>query len=902
MRSVLVVSFLVACGPPKPATTAPAPPAMTTASVEMSAGDVGLVPPQPTLRLPRNFLPTAYDLKLDIDPAKAKFDGVAQIAGTVGEKSSVIWLHAFHLDIKKATARSGSAEVPLTATPRGEDLLELRAQTPLVAGAWTLELAYVGELDPMNTAGAFKQTVKGQTYVLTQLEALYARRVFPSFDEPNVKVPFKLALRVPKALTAVANTPVEKETADGTSKLVEFAVTKPLPTYLVAFGIGPFDIVDAGKSKRGTPVRIVTLAGRAADASYAAQTSAKILDAVEEYFGMPYPYEKLDMLTIPLTVGFGAMENAGLITYAETLMLLDPKNPSQAHREDWVGVASHEVAHQWFGNLVTPAFWDDIWLNEGFATWLGSKITAKLEPAWRDDQGLLEIRNHALEADSIVSARKVRQPIEALSDIETAFDGITYVKGASVLRMFEHYVGEDVFQRGIREYMTSRAWGNATSSDFVASIAKASGKPIEAAFASFLDQAGAPELTATTSCSGGKVEVQLAQRRYLPPGAPEPKSNTPWILPVCIAYDKAGQRAELCTMLDKPAAAIPLETKTCPRWLMPNVDGRGYYRNTYTVQQVTALRDEAWSKLSWTERRAMHFDLRAAAATGKLPLQLVLSFTPKLMAASDDRFNVAAALALPRGFTELVPDELRGKYELWIRQQFGAAATLVGFSAKDTDTLDIELNRGNLVEAVAWTAREPVLVAEAVKLADKWRELPEAIRGTVLSIAVDAKAELFDKTLREVSTEPDREKRHEMFDALASVRDPVRFKAALSLILDAKVDAREAKDMVFHAQTEATKEVVKEFVRTNREALLARLPSAQTTSPLARYAYVFTSTCKADQRDAIADYVMKTFSSAGGGERVVKQAIESMDQCIAKRKILEPEIRAWLGGIRPPKK
>ena len=901
MRSALVVSFLVACGPPRPPPTAPAPATMSTASVALPAGDVGLVPPQPTVRLPRNFLPTAYDLKLDIDPARPKFEGVAQIAGKVSEKSSVIWLHAFHLDIKQAVARNGVTAVPLTATAKEPDLLELRAQTPLAAGAWMIEIAYVGELDPVNTAGAFKQTVNGQPYVFTQLEALYARRVFPSFDEPNVKVPFKLAFRVPKALTVVGNTPIETQTADGKTKLVELAVTKPLPTYLVAFGIGPFDIVDAGKSKRGTPLRIVTIAGRAAEAAYAAQTSARVLDAVEDYFGVPYPYEKLDMLTIPLTVGFGAMENAGLITYSEAIMLMDPKHPSQEHREDWLGVAAHEVAHQWFGNLVTPEFWDDIWLNEGFATWLGAKVMAKLEPAWRNDQGLLRLRHGALGADEIVNARKVRQPIDAVSDIETAFDGITYIKGASVLRMFESYVGENVFQRGIREYMAARAWGNATSADFVAAISKASGKSIDAAFSSFLDQAGAPEITATTSCTAGKVEVQLTQRRYLPPGAPEPAAHTPWILPVCMVYEKAGKRAEHCTLLDKPSAKFALDTKTCPRWLMPNVDGRGYYRNAYTVQQVTALRDEAWPKLAWTERRAVHFDVREAATTGRLPLQLALSFTPKLLA-GNDRFTVEAALVLPHGVNQFIPDDLRGKYELWMRQQFGAAATAVGFTPKDSDTLDVEMTRGDLLEAVGWVAREPALVAEAVKLADKWRELPEAIRGTVLSVAVDAKPELFDKTLREVSTEPDRAKRREMFDALGSVRDPVRYKAALSLILDGKVDIREAIGMVFDTQTDATREVAKELVRTNREALLARLPSAQTTAPLARYSFVFTSTCKADQRDAIADYVMKTFAAAGGGERVVKQAIESMDQCIAKRKLLEPEIRAWLGGLRLPKK
>ena len=899
MRYAIVAGFVLACSSPnKPPSTSPAP---APAPTPVASSD-GLVPLQPTLRLPQNFVPTAYDLKLEIDPAKAKFTGVAAIAGKVSEKSSVIWLHGFHLEIARAVAKGAAGEVALTVTPKGEDLLEIRAQRPLDAGAWTLEFAYTAELDPVNTTGAFKQTVAGNTYVFTQLEALYARRVFPSFDEPNVKVPFTLALRVPKAHVAVANTPATKETVDGNMKVVEFLPSKPMPTYLVAFGVGPFEVIDAGKSKRGTPVRIVTLAGRGPDAAYAAQTTARILDATEDYFGIPYPYEKLDMLTIPLTVGFSAMENAGLITTTEADMLMDPKRPSHARKLDWFGTSAHEIAHQWFGNYVTPAFWDDIWLNEGFATWLGSKITAKLEPAWRGDQQLVELTHTALDADAIVSARRIRQPIESAGDIYTAFDGITYLKGASVLRMIESYVGEDVFQRGIREYMAARAWGNATSADFVASINKASvGKPVDAAFASFLDRSGAPEIGITTSCTGGKVELQLTQRRYLPPGAPEPAAITPWSVPMCIAYDKGGKRAEQCTMFDKQAATLALDTKTCPRWIMPNVDGRGYYRSAYTVAQVTALRDEAWSKLSWIERRVVHFDVRNAATTGKLPLQLALSFTPKMLA-SNDRFAVDAALALPNGLTQLVTDDLRGKYEYWLRQQFAAAANAIGFMPKDSDTLDVETMRVDLVGTVAWTAREPALVAEAVKLADKWRELPEAIRGTVLAIAVESRPEMFEKTLREIASEPDRQRRKEMFAAVGSVRDPARYKTALALILDPKIDVREATRLMFMGKTDATRETAKQFVKDNLPAILGRMPTAQTTSPLAGLAYVFTNTCRADQRDAVVEYVTKTFAPMQGGERVVKQAIEGMDQCIAQRKLLDPEVKAWLGGVRVPKK
>src|SRR6185503_11945064 len=237
------------------------------------------------------------------------------------------------------------------------DLLELRAD--FAPGPLQIAIEYSGKLDSLNTTGAFKLTYGGANYVYTQLEALYARRVFPIIDEPDIKVPWQLTLDVPKGLTAVSNTPVVKDYDLATGHRFEFAKTKPLPSYLVAFGIGPFDIVDAGKTKGGAPVRIVAMKGRGAEAAYAAKTTARILDLLEEWFGIPYPYEKLDMLAVPIVIGFSAMENAGLVTCVEQLMLFDPKKPSWRQRRGYIAVTSHELAHQWFGDYVTMAWWDD---------------------------------------------------------------------------------------------------------------------------------------------------------------------------------------------------------------------------------------------------------------------------------------------------------------------------------------------------------------------------------------------------------------------------------------------------------------------------------------------------------------------------------------------------------------
>jgi cytosol alanyl aminopeptidase len=899
MRMHLVVVGLVACS--SPATQLKSSSDLATGVEHQPAAPSrvghGLEPPAPTLRLPRNFLPARYTATLAIDPALSGFDGTIAIAGNVSEPSSVIWLSARHLKIKHATATRGGAETQLTATPHGDELLELRAAAPLAAGAWTLAIDYTGEYDELNTAGAFKQTVRGAPYVYTQFEALYARRVFPCFDEPDNKVPWRLTLDVPDQLVAVSNTPVVHEQALGAGKKrIEFAATKPLPTYLVAFGVGPFDLVDAGKTRSGTPVRIVTMRDRAPEAAWAARTTTKIIDLLEEFFGSPYPYEKMDMLAIPVTVGFGAMENAGLITFTETLILLDPKHAAKGDEYSWVVVAAHELAHQWFGNLVTTAWWDDIWLNEGFANWAERKISARFEPAWHEELSEVNVRDSALGDDSLISARQIRQPIVVPDDILTAFDGITYNKGASVLNMFEGYLGPDVFLRGVREYLKQHAFGNATSTEFASAISQVAGKDVNAAFATFLEQPGAPEITASLVCDAGQPpRVALGQRRYVPPGAPAADAGKPWIVPVCVAFDRGGKRAETCALLGAATGSIALDAPSCPRWMMPNLDGRGYYRNTYTAAQVAALRDDAWPQLKATERRVVYFDASDAATLGKLPLQLVLSFLPKLVAAGD-RFSIRAALGMPRGVRDLVPPELRASYEGWMRRTFGAAARKAGLAPKDSDSLDLEQVRGDLIDAVANVGHDPALNGEAVKLAAEWRELPPAMRGQVLALAAHASPAVFERLRKDVYTEPDRARRQEMVNALASTRDVTQQRAALALILDPKLDIRDTQFMFFGANEEANRAVSQQFFQDHKDAVLARIPSDGTTSSQAWLAYVFTTSCSPARRDEIAAYVTTTFAKLQGGDRTVKQAIEGMDQCIARRALMEPEIRGWLAG------
>jgi cytosol alanyl aminopeptidase len=903
-RSSLVSFLLVACAAPQPPPATPAPPRPVDTRPVTPPPAVDVAPPAqiaedvPTLRLPKSFVATGYTAKLTVDPKKPRFTGRVVIEGTITASTSVIWLHARGLEFSVVTGPGTPA-----LTKVGDDLIALRFEQALPVGPWTGTFEYTGPLDPMSTAGAFVQTVGRDAYAYTQLEALYARRVFPCIDEPDSKVPWQLTLEVPKGNIAVSNTPVVKESEQGGMRRFEFAKTKPLPSYLVAFGVGPFDIVDAGKTKRGVPVRIVTLKGRGADAAFAASATARVLELVESWFATPYPYEKLDMLTIPLTVGFGAMENAGLITHAESIILYDPKAISAAQKSTYVRIVAHEIAHQWFGDLVTMAWWDDLWLNEGFATWLQARIAEQYEPSWKNRLGELDNRNWALEVDSLVSARRVRQPIANVQDIESAFDGITYQKGASVLAMFESYVGPDIFQRGVRDYIKARSWGNATSADFVGAISNAAGKDVAPAFASFLDQVGAPELETKLVCDKDSARLDVTQQRYVAPGSPEPPAQV-WHVPVCVAYELDGKRATTCALVTDKAGSVPLpgSSKACPRWTMPNVDGRGYYRVRYTQAQAKALRDEAWTHLTLSEQRAVATDVHASVygRDRRLPLALALSFVPKLLAKSN-RFTVGDALKVVLAVDRDVPDQLVDKYAYYVRTTFGPGAAKLGFTGSAKDTLDDESSREALVATVAWHGKDPDLIAKAIELSRGWRDLPAATRGLVLKIAVDADASIAAIIMRDVLTESDRTRREEMFDALAAQRDLKRYAAALELILSPKLDARESIALLYGSSTEATRALAEQFLRANEAKLMAVLPTDSVTGLSGGFSSVLAASCDKTKRDEAKKYALEHYGKLPGGAQVIEQVFEGMDQCIAARELLAPQLRGWLSGVKIPR-
>ncbi|MBO0911394.1 MAG: M1 family peptidase, partial [Acidobacteria bacterium] len=527
-------------------------------------------PQAPGLRLGDEVQPTAAVLNLTLSPEQPDFSGEIQFDLRVNRAVDHLWLNAVELSVKEARLSVNGKTVPAQVVAGGDDFVGFQFPAVVGPGNAHLIVTFSGAVNQKSSEGIFQSNRGNDKYVFTQFEAISARRAFPCFDQPNFKIPWRLTLHVPQADSAVANTKVLKETPEpGGTKGVEFTQTKPLPSYLVAFAVGPFEYVDAGGAGAShAPVRIVVPKGDSERAKYAASITAEIITREEEYFGIPYPYDKADQLAIPLSFG-GAMENPGLVTYDADILLSPPGQDSLARQRLYASIAAHELAHQWTGDLVTMQWWNDVWLNESFATWMASRLLAEWKPEWQTRAEDQEARQGAMMDDTKTTARRINQPVESESDIANAFDGITYEKGGSVLATFENAIGPENFQRAMHSYLEAHAFGNGTTDDFLAALA-GGGKPEYAkAFRTFLDQIGVPEVKTTLACSGAGAVVDVEQQRLLPVGSSGDVHST-WGVPVCVVYPGVNGRSQSCKLLTRERDQIALPGTACPSWYLAN--------------------------------------------------------------------------------------------------------------------------------------------------------------------------------------------------------------------------------------------------------------------------------------------------------------------------------------------
>jgi cytosol alanyl aminopeptidase len=898
--AVWLTLLLQSCAPNVP--HPPASPRPGTAAEPLPAAD-----DRPKGQLSREVMPLAYDLDLQIDPEGDRFSGQVRIAVDLMRGSQLIWLHAQGLSIRSAHAEFGGESVAGTVQTVDEDgLSRFDFRRALPSGRGHLVLTYDAPFD-RHLGGLYKVQAGGKAYAFTQFEPIHARKALPCFDEPAFKTPFSVSLTVPEADGAVSNAPERAtEPVFAGYKRIRFAPTEPLPTYLLALMVGPFDVVTAepiGQNAirdRPLPLRGVAVRGQGARLGYALAHAGPLLAELERYFGIAYPYPKLDLIAVP-DFAAGAMENAGAITFRESLLLLDPDDAPESQRRAYMNVTAHELAHHWTGNLVTMPWWNDIWLNEAFATWAASRTLDALHPEQRAGIEQLESVLSVMDVDSRKSARTVRQPIVTTHDIANAFDGITYQKGAGVLAMFERYLGTERFRSGVAAYLRAHAHATATAADLFAALGRAAGQDVTASMSSFLDQAGVPLLRVEPRCEGTHAELIVTQSRYVPAGSTLERERL-WQVPACVRYESRGQIRQQCSPLTAARTTLRLEHPGCPSWVMPNADGAGYYRWSLPAGSFARLRSAGFSRLTAREKLSVVDAMRSGFAAGELSARDLFASLP-MLAGDADRSVATAPIEFLRFAREYLLDETsRPQLDHFASALYAPRLRALGYRQRSGDDGEIALLRAELVAFLALVVRDPAVRAS---LAEHGRaELagrpgsdalaPDA-RGVAAMVAMqDGDAPLFDASYVRLAKLSDPIVRERLLNALCSVTD-ARSSRARALALDPVLRTNEVMMPLRHQfGEERTREAALGFLQANWEAIVGRI-DPERAAALLGLASVF---CSAPAAEPVAAFFAPRAEQLRGGPRALAASLESLRLCAARVALQRDAARAFFSPGR----
>jgi len=868
----------------------------------------------PHAQLGDNVVPTAYRLDFEMDPRQDTFNGFVNIDVMIKEPTRKIWLHGKDMTVTNAKAvLSDATEVAAeyiavdpAEAPSG--IASLNFESEVGPGKVVLIIPYS---KPYNTAlnSAYKVERKNgdqtDNYIITQFEAIGAREAFPSFDEPRFKIPFDVAITAPSEDFVYANTPVVSSTerGDGWTRHV-FAKTRPLPTYLIAFGVGPWDVVEydpippTDVRDRPIPLRGIAARGEGKRFEYALKNTAGILEALENYFGIPYPYEKMDLIAAP-EYAFGAMENPGAIVYTEYLLLMN-ESASLRQKRAYARVHSHELAHQWFGDLVTPVWWEDIWLNEAFATWMGNKAIDLWKPDGDFDRVTLNASLGAMGLDTLASTRKVREPLVRTENVMDQFDSITYRKGGGVLSMIESYLGEDRFQKGVRLHMDRFADDVATGDDFFQSLAEGSGDAnVVSAMKSFVDQPGLPLVSAELKCGGARAELDLSQGRYAPLGSTVKQGQT-WQIPVCASYKIDGELKKSCTLMTEKQSTLMLEAETCPSWLTVNADGAGYYR--------FSLDSEGWNRLlshlnelNPREVLTVLDSLKAAFRAGKVDADVYLTGLEAF--AKHEEYDIAsrAGSGIAAMHSTLLPTSARADLARFTNDMYAERYTRI----KDADTVEANLLAPTLASRLTYYGADMDLANSFAQKGAAFLGLDEdankeALASNVLSLGLAQVFEIRPKetlpVLMALLKSGSPAEKGSALTAIGSTEDPKTASSLLAQVLSDKeaFTNRQASGVVGRLMgNEGTGELTWNWFKENFDEFVENRVLDVRKGGVPGYARGF---CSKERAQEVEVFFEDKAELIPGYERSLAQTLESINLCAALKEAKSDELAKALAS------
>ncbi|WP_372761302.1 M1 family metallopeptidase [Pseudoalteromonas sp.] len=811
--------------------------------------------------------PSSQQVVLTLDPSQDSFTGSTEISLAVLKPTHYIELNGVAYATKMAQLL-GEQDCDLSSEMLKTGKVKFSCDEQIQPGNYTLKIDFSAPYN-RQSVGLYKTLDQGVPYLFTQFEMSDARRAFPVFDEPSYKIPFQLTITAPTSQKVYANTPELKTTVNGDMTTHYFDKTPPIPSYLVAMAVGPFEELEI--EGMSVPGRVITPQGKLHLADYAKHNMPRVLAALEAYFGMPYVYKKLDSVAVP-EFPFGAMENSGLVTYREDILLLDLAAATRSKKQRNVSIIAHELAHQWYGNLVTMKWWNDLWLNEAFASWMAAKITKQLNPEFESHLDLPQ--NNVMALDARLSTKPIRKPIKTEADIMDGL-GLAYSKGSAVLAMVENWIGEDAFQHGIQNYLTAFSYKNAEAADLWHALGKAANKDVASVLKSFIEQSSYPLIKVAQQ---GK-QLTLSQSRFANAGVDAPAQL--WNVPVAIKYGAGNKVATASVLLNKPQQTVELDF--APEWIYPDQGALGYYRWVMDDAQFSALIDNAASVLSDRERLALLSATDALLDAGVISAAKLMQTLEVFVSDSHPRVaNTALGylVAQQRTFKDDSNKELWPKF---IRAAVTPAAKKYGLTAKAGENGAISQLRAAVVSRLGFDGEDKNVINKAKQQTQVYLQDPQKVdpylAGTYLKLAAfNGDKALLAQFITTFKTTKNPQVRTNMLAAMGYFANPELQRSVLDYSLTDAVTASDMRTILAgQSYTDERQALFIDWVYNNYDKVTASLPPFF----IPNLPYFTTASCDAASLAKTKAFFNQKLTEVAGYARTLSKLEESTQDCIA---------------------
>ncbi|NVK54403.1 MAG: M1 family metallopeptidase [Alteromonadaceae bacterium] len=830
-------------------------------------------------RLPSAIEPTFQQIHLNIDPDKPDYSGSTVIDVTVKENVTKVGFYQMDIQVTNAELRQGNRIYPLRIEHGDYNMTWGLSSANVPAGKYELAIDFEGKVNT-SSDGMYLSSFEGRNYIFTQFEDMHARKAFPSFDEPDFKIPYQMTITTPEQQVVASNTPVEKRTVNDGMQTVTFMKTKPMPTYLIAYTVGPFDSVDM--EGLSVPGKLYVPKGYADKTKFVVKHTPEILTALEDFFGIDYPYRKLDFVAVP-NFTHGAMENAGLITYRDSLLLLED-NPGLAERSGPLNVIAHELAHQWYGNLVTMAWWDDLWLNEAFASWMASYVMMELYPELNFKDRI--IQEGAFGADASPTVKPVKKVVRTQPDVMDGL-GLNYSKGESILQMIESLIGTENFQKGVQAYMKEHAWGNTQADDLWAALDKVSDFDLSAMMKGYLEQPGYPLME--ISANG-----EISQKRFHLAGA-EVAPQT-WAVPLNISYKKDGKIKREIVFVDDKTTRLPQLAEA--DWVFPNDNATGYFRWSIPAQQLDGLLADL-DVLNNREKKNVLYNAQALLNGGETGIDSVMKVLNAL-AQDDDPVVIRASVSTLAGFLYLVNDDNETEFAALLNEKYMPLLNQLTLTQGDNDDESVIRLRTQLYSMLGHHSDNAELTAKSKQLAEQYladtASVSNGIARTALSVVTmgeDADPAWFDRIMKVFAESKLPNVKNTLLYSM-SYEDEVMVNKMLDLALTDNVTPANTISMLgVVARNLDDQTLFYKWLKDNTAAVLEKMPDYHVS----RMPEFLSTSCDSDNLSKAIAFYGPIKDNHEGMARSYEIMMDESNQCLRLKDTYQDKFNAFLSSL-----